>query len=111
MSSDLRLLQTLEDLATYSHKALWQLPKSERHVLAADIRHTLDAVLRLVVRAAKRYHKKTTLQDLDIEVELLRHQIRKAYNLGYINARRYEVWVKQVDEVGRMVGGWIRSQA
>jgi hypothetical protein len=105
----LKILAKLEDLDAYSHQVALQFPKYERHVLAAEIRQALNQMLHLTVRAAKRYHKKTTLQDLDIEVEFLRALVRKARRLGYITPRRYEVWSRHIDEIGRMVGGWIRS--
>jgi hypothetical protein len=105
----LRILAKLEELDAYSHQVALQFPKYERHVLSAEIRSTLNRVLHLTVQAAKRYHKKTTLQDLDIEVEFLRALVRKARRLGYITPNRYEVWSRHIDEIGRMVGVWIRS--
>lgn len=69
----------------------------------------MAAIQRLIVVAWKRYHKKTTLQDLDVEVEVLRGWLRKSVRLKYITARRYEIWARHVNEIGRMVGGWIKS--
>jgi len=59
----------------------------------------------------KRYHKKTTLQDLDAELDLLRCQVRAAKALGYLDIRKYEHWAKLNDEIGRMIGGWIKSMS
>ncbi|MCK9514107.1 MAG: diversity-generating retroelement protein Avd [Pigmentiphaga sp.] len=105
----LKILTKLEELDAYSHKVALQFPKYERHVLSAEIRTTLNRLLHLTVTAAKRYHKKTTLHDLDIEVEYLRALIRKAWRLRYITEHRYEIWSRHIDEIGRMVGGWIKS--
>lgn len=99
----------LEELEVYTHTALRQYPKAERHLLCADIRASMAAIQRLVVVAWKRYHKKTTLQDLDVEIEVLRGWLRKSLRLQYITPRRYEVWARHVNDVGRMVGGWIKS--
>jgi len=93
----------------YGHTAVRNFPKSERHVLAAEIRRAMWGLLRLVVVCNKRYHKKTTMQDLDAELDLLRCQIRVAANLGFLEFRRYEHWAKLNDEIGRMIGGWIKS--
>jgi hypothetical protein len=99
----------MEELDAYSHQVLIQFPKYEKHVLAAEIRFTLARVIKLSVRTAKKYYKKTTLQDLDIEVEYLRSLVRKSHRLKYINTRRYKVWSGHIDEVGRMIGGWINK--
>ena len=105
------LMEKLEELATYSHTVLHQFPKIEKFVLSAEIRMTIDRVIRGVVTGWKKYHKKTTLSDADIEVEMLRVLVRRAWQLKYINAHRFEIWARHVDEVGRMLGGWIRHVA
>lgn len=99
----------LEELEDYTHTALVQFPRLERHLLCADIRTSLAVVQRLTVVAWKRYHKKTTLQDLDVEIEVLRGWVRKSLRRGYINPHRYETWARHINDVGRMVGGWIKS--
>lgn len=103
------LLARIEDLEAYTHAALLQYPKLERHLLCAEIRNSLNVILRLTVTAWKRYHKKTTLQELDIEIEVLRKWLTKSLRLKYITAHRYETWLSIVNDIGRMVGGWIKS--
>lgn len=71
-TDDLLIRQKVEAMIEYGHVAVRQFPKMERHVLGAEIRHTMWALLRLVVVCNKRYHKKTTLQELDAELDLLR---------------------------------------
>lgn len=106
---DLLIRQKVLDMIEYGHAAVRQFPKSERHVLGAQIRNTMWQILRLVVVCNKRYHKKTTMQDLDAELDLLRCQIRVAMTLAYLEFRRYEHWSKLNDEIGRMIGGWMKS--
>ncbi len=101
--------QKHEDLMLYAYKCLGQFPKSERHVLAEDIRKGLYAIDGLIIRAQKKYFKKTTLQDLDIEVELLKNKIRMAKELKFLPFKKYENLEKMLLEIGRMVGGWIKS--
>lgn len=95
----------------YGHVAIRQFPKMERHVLGAEIRGTMWGVLRLIVVCNKRYHKKTTLQELDAEIDLLRSQVRMAKNIGYLDFKKYEHWARLNDEIGRMVGGWAKAIA
>ena len=111
VKNDLLIRQRCEAMIEYGHTAIKQFPKMERHVLGAEIRHTMWSILRLIVICNRRYHKKTTLQDLDAELDLLRVQVRLAANLGYLDFRRYEHWAKLNDEIGRMVGGWVKSFA
>lgn len=61
--------------------------------------------------ASKRYHKKTTLQDLDVEIATLKFLIRISHDLKYIGDRQYENWQRKVIEMGKMTGGWLKSVA
>jgi hypothetical protein len=76
---DLLILTKIEELDAYSHIVMIQFPKKEQFVLCASIRNTLTEIIKLTVRAGKKYYKKTTLENLDIEIEYLRSLIRKAH--------------------------------
>lgn len=93
----------------YGFICLRQFPKSERFILSADIRKSMYLLLRLTIIASKKYHKKTTIQELDIELAMLRQMIRVAYELKYIDMKKYETWSRQLAEIGRMIGGWLKS--
>ena len=97
-------------MIAYGYIALRQFPKFEKHVLAAEMRQVMWGILRLIVVCNKRYHKKTTLTDLDAELDVLRAQVRTAFALRYIDQKKYEHWARLNDELGRMIGGWIKSQ-
>lgn len=106
---DLKIRRRTEEMIAYAYVALRQFPKSERHVLSAEIRGSCWKLLRLIIVCNKRYHKKTTLQELDAELDTLRSLIRMAHQLTFLPLKRYEAWSRQVDEIGRMTGGWIKS--
>lgn len=80
-ASDLIIRQRVETMIEYAHTALARFPKAERHVLCAEIRRSMWDLLRLVVVCNKRHHKKTTLQDLDAGLDLLRCQVRLKLNV------------------------------
>lgn len=108
-TSDLLIRQKVEVMIEYAYAAMRQFPKVERHVLSAEIRQSLWTILRLVIVCNKKYYKKTTLQELDTEVDLLRAQVRMAVAFKYLDFSKYEHWAMLNDEIGRMVGGWIKS--
>lgn len=95
----------------YGNQCLKQFPKAEKYAMAADIRQSMYRLLRLVIEANKKYHKKTTAQQMDVELEILRTFIRLAAdkNLKYLPLNKYENWAKMLNEIGRMLGGWIKS--
>jgi len=93
----------------YAHRAIANFPKHERHVLGAEIRQTMLSLQRLIITAFKRYHKKTTLTELDIELAVLKRQVRLAKDLHYLPFKKYQLWIEQLVELGKMIGGWIKS--
>ena len=107
---ELQIQQKVYDMLLYAYPALEQFPKSQKFSLAADIKMSMDSILRLVISANKKYTKKTTLQELDIEIAALKVYIRLATDLRYLPIKKYEVWSGKLVEIGKMVGGWIRSQ-
>lgn len=70
--------EKIYEMILYGNPQLKDFPKTERYVLAGDIRKTMYTMLEMAVRLEKKYHKKTTLQDLDIEVDVLRNLLRLA---------------------------------
>jgi len=103
---ELIVYQKMQELLEYGYTALRQFPKSEKFGLAADIKKQMYDVLRFIIIANKRYHKKTTIQELDISHEILRRQIEMAKTLKFLPFRKYEIIITRVDEIGRLIGGW-----
>ena len=91
----------------YGYAPLRNFPKAEKHVLSAEIRQSMFRLLRHVIVVNRRYHKKTTMQDLDAELDLLRSLVRLSMDLGLLPFRQYEIWACHLAEIGRMVGGWM----
>lgn len=108
-TEDFKILQKIQDLMVYSYPILQQFPKAERFSFAQDVRHCLDRLLELAITEQKKYTKRTTLEYLDIENEKLKLYIRVAFNLHYIDKHRYGVWESKVVEIGKMIGGLVKS--
>lgn len=61
---DLQIRLKVEEMIQYGYAALRQFPKSEKHVMSAEIRRCMFQILRLVIVCNRRYYKKTTMQEL-----------------------------------------------
>ena len=103
------LMQKLFEMMTYAYQALRNFPKAEKFAMVADIKRTMDTMLGLIVAAQKKYYKKTTLQELDVANTTLRYYVRLANTLGFLPNKQYEIWSKQIVEIGKIIGGWINS--
>ncbi len=102
--------KTLE-MIEYGTIALRQFPRHEKFVLAAMIRQQMYEVLTLIVEANKRrQHRESAMMKLDIAHETLRHLVDLSHRrLKYLDYKKYSLWMERINEVGKLLGGWIRS--
>lgn len=122
LHDEAKLDQKFIALAKLMNIHLNHFPKHEKYGLAQEIRRAAYDVYGYIVEAQKRYQKKTTLTNLDIRHEQLRMHVRLAYELGYFGFKdgavvektredlpehRYLALSRLIDELGRMIGGWI----
>ena len=91
------------------HDAITQYPKAEKFSLGQETKNSMLTFYKLIVTAAKKYHKKTTLRDADVELFTLKNFIRMGHSRRYINTKRYERLSRAIEELGRMLGGWIKA--
>jgi hypothetical protein len=106
---ELIIRQKCEDMIAYGYQALNQFPKSEKYTLAADIKQSMFRLLELIIICNKKYYKKTTMQELDVELDILRSYVRIAMTLKFLPFKKYEIWSAQLNEIGRLLGGWLKS--
>ena len=115
-----KFMETVKLINVYCN----HFPKHEKYALANRIRNTAYDIYDLITEGQKRYLKKTSLSKLDIAHELLRMQLYLAYELGYfryknskestkspsdLEGHRYGAVSALVDELGKMIGGWIKK--
>lgn len=97
-------------------------PRHEKFGLCNQIRTCMYDVYNLVTECNKRFHKKTTLTVLDVKHEQLRMLFKLAHELSYYSYknsekihseeesnRRYLAINRMIDELGFMIGGWIKK--
>jgi hypothetical protein len=97
-------------------------PKHEKYGLCQAIRVCLYGVFGLIIECQKRYHNKTSLTKLDVQHEQLRAFVNLAFEMGYFSyhnskkirdnaetLRRYTAISVLINELGAMIGGWVRS--
>lgn len=105
----LKIMEKTYDMIRYGYQAISQFPKSEKFALAADMKRCMHTILEHIIESQKKYFKKSTLQQLDVEVAKMKLYMRLANDLGFLSFKKYEVWSKMIVEIGKMVGGWIKA--
>ena len=84
-------------------------PKSQRFVLARRVDDAVLDVHEALIAAGKtqRAERRRNLLQADIRLEQLRLHWRMCQTLELVPLGRYEHGARMIDEVGRLLGGWI----
>jgi hypothetical protein len=85
-------------------------PKSQRGVLARQIQSELFRIYELLVEAGSHDQPRPFLAEVDRGLTRLRTYLRLSRDLRLLSVGQYEHAARLVAEVGRLLGGWIRSE-
>ena len=111
-----RIKEKIKDMMKYGRPLTMQFSRKNRD-LADDIRASMLRMYHLAVEIEKKYYRKTTTQELDVELDWLKHLIRLASDKDYygdkfappLSQHQYETWSRYNNEIGGMIGGYIQS--
>lgn len=102
-------IQSCHELLLWMVPQLDKFPRARRFTLGARLETGLLEVLELLIEAAYSREKSSLLRDANRKLELIRHLWRLAHGLALINTRRYEHGARLFDDLGRQLGGWLKS--
>jgi hypothetical protein len=97
------------DLLKWLMPVISRFPRDKRYTLGQRLENKLLDVLELLLCANYSKDKLSLLKKANLELECFRYLIRLSCDLRFINLKRYEFISLYIDEIGRMVGGWIKS--
>ncbi|MFZ0256739.1 MAG: diversity-generating retroelement protein Avd [Gammaproteobacteria bacterium] len=107
--SELQVIDKVYELVLWSCRHIARFPRSHRFTLGERMERRLYTLLETLLRAKYSRDKGQLLRQANMELELLRFQFRLAKDLQCLNLKGYEHAARAVDEVGRMVGGWLKG--
>jgi hypothetical protein len=77
--------------------------------LGERIERNLYGLLETLVQARYTRQRQPLLQQANLTLEILRFQVRLAKDLACLKTNGYAFAAKAIDEIGRLVGGWLKS--
>ncbi len=109
-NEELAVITKTYDLILWSCNHTSKFPRNHRFVLGQRIDVSLYELLETLIQAKYQRERKTLLQEANLKLEILRFQIRLANDLQCLKAKSYIFATKAIDEIGRLIGGWLRSR-
>jgi hypothetical protein len=98
------------DLILWSCNHTSQFPRNHRFVLGERIERNLYNLLETLIQAKYTRNRQRLLEQANLTLETLRFQMRLAKDLQCLKVQSYGFASKAIDEIGRLVGGWLRSR-
>ena len=104
------LVQTYEFLKMMIG-VLGHFPHNQKSLLADRMQNMISDVLELFIEAyyGSGSDKKNKLRQVNVKLEKLRYYTRLCYELGFYNSTKYRTIMENIQEIGRMNGGWLKS--
>jgi len=90
--------------------AMENLPKRVRFTFADRITNLALDIAEDLVEARYSRDKQATLQRINLRLEKLRVLLRLCHRLRHLPHPGYQHAARAVNDVGRMLGGWIKEQ-
>ncbi len=109
MAEQLLIYQKLYDAILWLYPCINRIPKSHRLVLGRHIEELSITLLLLVIKANKaRGQERFVLQEqISDELDCLRILIRLAKDVRCMSIKQYSVAAEKLNEIGRMLSGWM----
>lgn len=97
-----KMYQVYLDFINYIEFITEKYPNNVKNSFVIQIRTDLYSGLRNILSAYKAFDKKDKLlflNDLDIELKMLKVYARISYKKKYINIKNYEAWSRKINNV------------
>jgi 23S rRNA-intervening sequence protein len=102
-------LEAMFQFVVWLIPTLEKFPRSQKFLLGDRIQTTALDVLEELIEATYSKARERSLGEANLGIEKLRFMFRVCVELRFLNFRRYEHAARSLDEIGRMIGGWIKA--
>jgi hypothetical protein len=97
------------DLILWSCNHTSRFPRNHRFILGERIERNLYDLLETLIKARYTRQRQPLLTQANLTLEILRFQMRLAKDLQCLKTSSYAFAAKAIDEIGKLVGGWLKS--
>jgi len=111
MAKELKVVADFYDFTLWLIHHVEKFPRHHRYSLGRDIEARLQSILALLLKAKYSKSKAGYLADANIELELLRFQLRLATDLAILPRKSHGYAAEQTASVGSQIGGWLNSES
>jgi len=109
MLQDLVIFQKVYDLILWMYPLINKFPKKQRFVLGQQLENALLDILKGIIQANQERNKLEILKQVSIDLDKFRILFRLAKDLRFMSIKQYQFGAEKINEVGKVLGGWMKS--
>ena len=110
-SPELLVITKTYDLILWSCHPTSRFPRNHRFVLGERMERHLYHLLETLLQAKYTRNRQALLERANLILEILRFQMRLAHDLQCLRTQSYAFASGAIDEVGKLIGGWLKSRS
>jgi hypothetical protein len=110
MAKELKIIQDFYDFMLWMIRHIEKYPRHHRYSLGYAMENRMQKILELLLKAKYCKDKTAMLNDANIELEVLRFQLRLSKDLNILSVKSYGFGSNSLLEVGSQAGGWSKSK-
>ena len=114
MKKEFVIYNKMLEVNAWLFEKILTFPKQQRFVLGQQLQNCGLECARLIIEANNSNDPRValiTLDKLNNELGVLRHLLEIAYRFKFMKINSLTYIIKQIDEVGKMRGGWAKHYA
>ena len=109
VNSDMLVIKRGYDFSKWLLQHTGKFPKSYRFSVAAKLENAILEFIEYTTVANMRQDKLPMLRKADESLARIRLLFRLSYEMRFINLKSYEYGSRQLVELGKLLGGWIKK--
>jgi len=111
MTEELKVISDFYDFTLWLVQRVEKFPRHHRYSLGTAIENRLQTILAHLLNAKYRNDKTSYLEQANIELEILRFQIRMAKDLKILSVKSQGFAATSMVSIGSQIGGWLKQMS
>jgi len=111
MASELKVIADFYDFILWLIRHTEKFPRHHRYSLGLAMENRLQAILSLLLQAKYSADKAGILDAVNLELEVLRFQVRLAKDLKALPVKSHGYAAEVLHSIGAQIGGWRKERA
>jgi len=111
MPNEIPAVTKLYDIIRWLFPQAEKFPRDYKFTLGDRIVKNLLDSLEIIIEAVYSKDKTHLLRKFNLQLEKIRYLIRLSKDLRCLSIKKYSFVSNEIDELGRMTGGWIKAES